>query len=504
MRRAASDVSSIPLVYSQHCFWFVASMLKDTANNQCPILIEGNLDVDRLEWALNVLIERHSSLRMAIGDWMPVQRLQSVGHFDLPVQSVLGYSKTERDTQLAAISQSMAVPFELLKPPHLRAHLIQLEPEKYIFIFCFPHIIADGGACHLFEQQLWQLYQQMETPHGFSKTEPVQQIGHWVRQERQRNTASMLKKDRQFWQSHLKDAPLACFPLKMINRNQLIDHEINMLVPEMSINALEVLAKESRMSFQMVLVSTLANVVHELTGQLRFSLISVLEGRDQPGSETLMAPQLKAMPVPFDFSQKPVFSLLLQQTRANILSAYEHINSAWSTPVGVLARYRWKKSPFLLVKLIEWLSRGYAFIARKGAIYPEFLADFLFMEPKPPRWFWQRDDFSRAKAVSDPIININMLQAAFKSDISCSSEADLKISRFSEKDLVAEHDDGAHWESDSINIYVTRSSQQSLKLQVICSCFNQQGMDLFIQTIEKHLERLAIDHYRGSESYASA
>lgn len=503
MRRAVSKVSAIPLVYSQHCFWFVASMLKDTANNQCPILIEGDLDVDRLEQALNILIERHSSLRMAIGDWMPIQRLQSVGHFDLPVQSLVGCSKAEQDAQLAEISQAMAIPFDLLKPPHLRAHLIQLEPGKHIFIFCFPHIIADGGACHLFEQQLWRLYQQMEKPHGISAV-PVQQIGPWVTQERQHNSAATLKADRQFWQAHLKGASYARFPLSMLNRDKLIDHEINLLVPETSIEALEALAKESRMSFQMVLVSALARVVHELTGQPRFSLISVLEGRDQPGSETLMAPQLKAMPVPFDFTQTPVLQALLQQTRQHILSAYEHINSAWSTPVGVLARYRWKKSPFLLVKLIDWLSRGYALIARNSAIYPEFLADFLFMEPKPPRWFWRKDDYSKVKAVADPIININMLQAAFKSDISCSSEADLKISRFSEKDLVAEHEDGAHWESDSINIYVTRSSEQSLKLQIICSCFNQQGMDLFIQTIEKHLEQLAIDHYQDTESYARA
>lgn len=503
MRRAIGNVSAIPLVYSQHCFWFVAAMLKDTANNQSPVLIEGPLDIDLLEQVLNILIERHSSLRMAISDWKPVQHLQSVGHFDLPVQSLEGCSKAEQDAQLVAISQTMAVPFELLNPPHLRARLIKLEPEKYIFIFCFPHIIADGGACHLFEQQLWQLYQQMKTPHSIS-TEPVQQIAQWVTQERQRNSVATLKADRQFWQAHLKGAPYARFPLSMLNHDELTAREANIQVSESSLNALETLAKESRMSFQMVLVSALARVVYELTGQGRFSLISVLEGRDQPGSETLMAPQLKAMPVPFDFTQQPSLTTLLQQTRQNILSAYEHMNSAWSTPVGVLARYRWQKSPFLLVKLIDWFSRVYALIARNSAIYPEFLADFLLMEPKPPRWFWRKDDYSKLKAVGDPIININMLQAAFKSDIGGSCKDDLQISRFSEKYLAAGHDDGTYWESDSINIYVTRSGEQSLKLQIMCNCFNPQGMALFVQTIEKHLEQLAIDYHQDTECYASA
>ncbi|UGA52378.1 MULTISPECIES: condensation domain-containing protein [Dickeya] len=486
---AAASGAAVPLVYAQHCFWFVAMTLGDTANNQSGILIEGDLQPELLEKALNCLIHRHSSLRMAFSHWTPVQQCRAFHGFDLSVIKLDGCGEEERRRRVSDISaRFMAQPFALDKPPHLRAQLFQLQPQRYLLLLSMPHIIADGGAFHLFEQQLWQVYSALNagrTPHDNQDATPIEQ---WVAQERVQSDEA-LQAELAFWRQHLAGYRYAHFPLSLINQRELIDHQCDIPLADSDMERIKQLARQHRMSVQMVLLAIVGQVVNQLSGESRFALNSVLEGRNQPGSETLMAPQLRAMPVPMDFSRQPDLAALLEQVRQNVLQAYEHMHS-WSLPIGILARQRWSHSPRFLVTGIEWLSRLYCGIARKARLYPRFLADFLFMEPKPPRWWWARDPAWRAKGVADPLININVLQDAFKTDAPQAQSATLAIRHCRESDYFTDADIATRWESDTINIYITRGADRQLKLHITCCCFNQDGMDRFLQLLRQQLSSL--------------
>ncbi|WP_340621179.1 condensation domain-containing protein [Xenorhabdus siamensis] len=297
-----------PLGYAQLCFWFVSTALGDTANNQVGILIEGDLRTNLLEQAINNLIQSHISLRTEILDYVPMQRTCHVREFDLPLQDLSGYDADEQEQFIIKNArQFLNTPFDLKSPPHLRAQLFRLEESKHLLFLCFPHIVADGGAMHLFEQQLWRFYAQgcqgKKNPLRIDKSMANQmQIDEWVRYEREIHQRQG-QQDLAFWRRHLMGYSYARFPASDLNQVHFIDHEFYLPFPDDSYALLNVLAKQYKATLQMVFLTLVAEVVHEMTGQSRFSLNSVLEGREQPGSETLMAPMLRVMPVPINMDR---------------------------------------------------------------------------------------------------------------------------------------------------------------------------------------------------------
>ncbi|AOM39412.1 condensation domain-containing protein [Xenorhabdus hominickii] len=497
-----------PLGYAQHCFWFVASALGNTANNQLVIMIEGELRITLLEQSINALIQSHISLRTEILDYAPIQRTCYVGEFDLPVRDLSGHDADEQEQNIIKYARQLKAPFNLRSPPHLRAQLFRLGEAQHLLFLCFPHIVADGGAIHLFEQQLWRLYAQ-----GCQGRKPQlsvadnMQIGEWVHCEREIYLRQG-QQDLAFWRSHLKGYPYACFPARYINQDTLTDHEFHLPFPDDSYEKLDVLAKQQRATLQMVFLTLVAEVIHEMTGQSRFSLNSVLEGREQPGSETLMVPMLRVMPVPVcmdgikDKVTGEATIALLEQVREKILLAYDHMECPWSMPVGIMAEQRWHTSPKIYSLAIRAGSRLYSKIFRRAKLYPRFLADLLFMEPQPPQSIMRRSDRTQGSAgVSAPTININLLQDVFKAAVTDSSPGGLRLSSYWESEHQEHHmlsnqaistqSVSTQWENDSVNIYVTLSKEGKPIMQIYCCCFNQEGMARFTGLLKAKLSSLS-------------
>lgn len=170
----------------------------DTANNQSALLIEGDLQPELLEKALNCLIHRHSSLRMAFSQWTPVQQCRAFHGFDLSVLKLDGCGEEARRRRISDISaRFMAQPFVLDKPPHLRAQLFQLQSQRYLLLLCMPHIIADGGAFHLFEQQLWQVYSALNA----GRTRVTIRTRRRLNTGRRRSVCKATRRCRPSWRS---------------------------------------------------------------------------------------------------------------------------------------------------------------------------------------------------------------------------------------------------------------------------------------------------------------
>ncbi|NUA45517.1 hypothetical protein HAT93_03250 [Dickeya solani] len=126
----------------------------------------------------------------------------------------------------------------------------------------------------------------------------------------------------------------------------------------------------------------------------------------------------------------------------------------------------------------------------QGPALSTFSGGFPVHGTQAARWWWARDPAWRAKGVADPLININVLQDAFKTDAPQAQSATLAISHCRESDYFIDADIATRWESDTINIYITRGADRQLKLHITCCCFNQDGMDRFLQLLRQQLSSL--------------
>jgi amino acid adenylation domain-containing protein/non-ribosomal peptide synthase protein (TIGR01720 family) len=122
-------------------------------NVTMAVLLEGGLDVSRLEETLRHLILRHESLRTSFimeGE-EPVQRIHTEVEFNLDILQA-------DEEQAGEMVNRLIRPFDLEQVPLLRAAVIQLEQHRNVLVADMHHIISDGVSCDILVREFMTLY----------------------------------------------------------------------------------------------------------------------------------------------------------------------------------------------------------------------------------------------------------------------------------------------------------------------------------------------------------
>lgn len=495
---------AVPLGYTQLCFWFMYAALGETANILLHLKIDGDLSVKGLEHALDQLVRRHESLRARINAWNPVQIITEAKPFDLAFQDTSEHSEAERKALIAQASRELQTKrFDLSAPPLLRALLIRLKPRTHLLLLALPHIAADGGAAHLLQRELVTVYERYVSGHAGLGLAPALQISEFVSRERDRNRARGRVAEA-FWREQLANLSYARFADRDLASGKMsrLDHHIEF--PGDSFAALMRIARIHKATLQMCLIAVIGMAVHHVTGQRRFAINSVLESREDAATEGLMAPLLRVMPVPFECDSDTSFETALAAVRQNVIRSYEHRDCPWSLPLGVLSEQRWRASPRVLTRAIVLLSKLFTAVFRRAQLYPRFLADFLFMEPEPPKslvaaLFNRRQPEQQPNVTAAPVINLNMLQGVFKRARPIAGQNSIAVSTLSERRVKRAELGSDTWENDSLNIYIKQAEGDKPSIWIVGCCLNEGGMarlrDALVESLLRacHEDSLALD-----------
>lgn len=127
---------------------------QDTRYNMpATLMIEGNLDIPQLEKALQVLGERHESLRTGFPEreGIPVQKI----HKQAAIQLKVTDSPEEKTEQLV---HQFIRPFNLSEAPLFRTELIRYSSQRHLLMIDMHHIISDGVSSGILINELIRLY----------------------------------------------------------------------------------------------------------------------------------------------------------------------------------------------------------------------------------------------------------------------------------------------------------------------------------------------------------
>jgi len=180
---AAEKKEYYPLSSAQGRFYILQRVTPEsTAYNMTALhQLQGLVEKEKFEQALNALIKRHESLRTSFQliDGEPVQRIHEKVEFridynDLDRTRVEVKVKVEEERSprlertrglaplspepAAAIISSFTHTFDLSLAPLLRLGLIKLEEKKHILMFDMHHIITDGTSMSTFLKEFMILY----------------------------------------------------------------------------------------------------------------------------------------------------------------------------------------------------------------------------------------------------------------------------------------------------------------------------------------------------------
>ena len=280
------------------------------------LMMEGNLDLQRLEEALQALIERHESLRTAFVeiDGVPVQKVYRRVPFTLEVVDV-------EDHQKQSVLKEFITPFSLQQAPLMRAKVAKRSDETYVFMMDMHHIIADGVTRSLLIQELAQLYEKKTLP-------PIQlhykDYAVWQQEEKQKTS---LENQRQYWleQYALPPEDLALpldFPRPAVQSFE--GDRVDRWLSAEKAQHIKALMAEKGVSLNMVMQTAFALFLHKLTGQTDIVIGAVTAGRTHAALEHIPGMFVNTLALRNEVQLEETVEHLLQKMKDRNLSAYEH------------------------------------------------------------------------------------------------------------------------------------------------------------------------------------
>lgn len=147
-----------PLTKQQEGLWVEWRLHpENTSYNTCVKLrLTGPLDKDRLEKALDDIVQYFDSLKVYFGEdkGVPCQRIKARGQYTLEFFDYSDGDLPEDDERkakaLAMLAQKVRTPVDLGEFPIVRAALIRTAPDTHYMIGLVPHVISDGVSAIMF------------------------------------------------------------------------------------------------------------------------------------------------------------------------------------------------------------------------------------------------------------------------------------------------------------------------------------------------------------------
>ena len=115
-----------------------------------------------MEKALREIVNRHEVLRTRIVeiDGQPFQEIVPNVTIELPVVD-LSHLPQDQSTAEAEglLAEDARQPYNLAEAPLMRAKLLRLDEQEYVFVLNFHHIVCDGSSLVIFYHELATLYE---------------------------------------------------------------------------------------------------------------------------------------------------------------------------------------------------------------------------------------------------------------------------------------------------------------------------------------------------------
>ena len=210
---------NLPLSFSQQRLWFLYQLEPSTSAYNIPtaVRLTGVLDSEALRRTLNEVVRRHEILRTCYGmaDGQPAQFVGPPPELEIDLIDLGKVDEAERESRMLELaSEDAARPFDLTRPPLVRASLLRLGPQEHVLLLTVHHIVSDGWSQGVLVYEVGKLYQAFSEGRESPLEElPVQyaDFAHW-----QRNwlAGDVLDQHLAYWRKQLAgDLPILDLPI---------------------------------------------------------------------------------------------------------------------------------------------------------------------------------------------------------------------------------------------------------------------------------------------------
>ncbi len=298
---------------------YMQSMLdaRGVANMPGALRVHGSLDLPRLEDAYRRLIALDPLLRAAF--------VRTGGRIVQTVADTAEFSvETVEGATLREAFDAFVRPFDLSRPPLIRAGIWNDPDGSQVLLCDSHHIIGDGLSSALLLQRLTQLYagQQPAMP-------PVSYIDYacWLGQGGETPSESSLA----YWKDTLRGVPdlldLPCDkprPRQFDYLGGTVSFALDARRSELCRSACRNLSLTPFALF----AGAFGLLLHALSGQADFAVGTPVSGRRTPGTQDIAGPFIRSLPLRFSIRPDQTAAQYLKDVQLHIAGLLDHQDAA--------------------------------------------------------------------------------------------------------------------------------------------------------------------------------
>ncbi len=281
------------------------------------VILDGTIDVEKLEKCLNTLINRHEALRTCFilnGDEVAQKIIDKID-FKLELQN--DYKFEDLDT----IFNDFVKPFDLSIAPLFRAKFISFTNGKSVLLIDMHHIISDGSSLNIFINELCKLYND-------ESLEPLDiTYKDFATFENDRLASGELNEAESYWVNQFKDdIPVLNLPTNYPRpaMQSFEGRKIYSTIDSEQTEKLNVLAKSLGVTPYMMLLSIYYILLYKYTSQDDIVVGSPVVGRDIAQTYNLIGMFVNTLALKNKIDSSKTFKEFLETVKQNCLNAYKY------------------------------------------------------------------------------------------------------------------------------------------------------------------------------------
>ncbi|MEH1900550.1 MAG: amino acid adenylation domain-containing protein [Nostoc sp.] len=325
----AESMEGFQLSPQQEHLWLLEQIDKSEAyRSNCAILIEGNLDINNLELALQDIVDRHEILRTYFpclpGMTLPVQVITNHKLKLDAKHNLSSLNPQQQEAKIEAISQQFnQLPFDYQQGSILQTSLITLSPEKHLLFLSLPALCGDNASLINMVEEIAILYSN-QSPNKLS-VEPLQyaDFSEWQNQILEAEETAL---GRNYWR---KQDFSAIEYLQLPDEISLSEKQkfkpkllSSIIAPELIVK-IEVLAQKYNTSASIFYLTCWLILLWRLIGQSKIIVSNAVDGRKYNELKNALGLFAKYLPVRCDLEDNFQFSQVLQEIHKSVESIYK-------------------------------------------------------------------------------------------------------------------------------------------------------------------------------------
>ena len=332
----------VPLSSGQRRMWLAQQMDPESpaANLLAPLRLDGELDVRALAAGLTEVARRHEVLRTGIEarDGEPVPVLMPPASLPLPVVDLAGLPGALAEEEGLRLAMAEAGrPFDLARPPLLRALLARTAPGSHLLLLTLHHAAADGWSIAVLVREMVALYGAFAAGQPSPLPEPSLRYADYAAWQQDRLVSGELAADLLYWRQRLDGLP----PLGLLrDRERPAASRPSrplLVVPEAP---LQELVRQEKATLFMALAAVFAAFLGRLADQDDVAFATPVAGRTRLETEELIGFFVNTLVLRADLTGKPTLRELMGRVRATIAEAHVHQELPFERLVEELAPER--------------------------------------------------------------------------------------------------------------------------------------------------------------------